>query len=98
MAWLVFMTGSRSQNRDSLACPHYYNMPGEFIQFPFCVPVAAGIVFVFMGNPDPESAVPTTERSKVQRLLLLMYGQRDRRQLRNRQAGISGLSKLRSQL
>jgi len=42
--------------------------------------------------------VPTTERSKVQRLLFLMCGQKERRQLRNQRAGISGLSRPRYQL
>jgi len=34
-------------------------------------------------NPKLKRIVPTTERSKVQRLLFLMCGQKERRQLRN---------------
>ena len=40
-----------------------------------------------------KTGVPTTERSKVQSLLTMMCAQNVRRQLRDQQAGISGLSR-----
>jgi len=50
-------------------------------------------IFLLCWNPNPKQIVQTTERSKVQCLLSLMCRQIERRQLRNRRAGISGLSK-----
>ncbi len=44
-------------------------------------------------NPTPKEIVPTTERSKVRRLLTLMCIQKARRQLKRGRAGISGLSR-----
>ena len=48
---------------------------------------------VLCWNPPLKEIVPTTERSKVQCLLTTMCAQSVRRQIRNRWAGISGLSK-----
>jgi hypothetical protein len=50
-------------------------------------------IFLLCRKPNLKPVVPPTERSKVQCLLTLMCRQIARRRLRNRQAGISGLSK-----
>jgi osmoprotectant transport system permease protein len=56
--------------------------------------IFSGIKFsLHCRNPNPQETVPTTERSKVQYLLTMMCAQKVRRQIRDQQAGISGLSK-----
>ena len=49
------MTGSKSQNLDSLTYPHYYNMPRS-IQFSSCVLVALWHHVRFIRNEVPETS------------------------------------------